>query len=150
LKKAASEQSKETKQGMKTMIPRLLVWTAASCVSLNLLGLILNLTWLTQQGKIGYFEHTIEMMGGIPFWLLSTILLICANGIAIIRIHYNHSSKFSDDDDDTSSMLLLGANLIVVPMLIIMFVLSSASNETHNDHNGHETGGKAEVVETAE
>jgi hypothetical protein len=128
------------------LIPKLLAWTVASCVALNLLGFALDLAWLREAygGDVSYFGHKLENLGKIPFWLLSTLVLICANGVAIIKVYYNKMNGLFDKRNTSPYFPLLGANLIVIPLLLIAFVF------TLSGHQADEARAKEKVAALAE
>jgi general secretion pathway protein G len=117
---------------MRAVVPQLLAWIVAACASLNLLGLLLNVTWLARKdSEVGYFTYDLESLGGVPYWVLATVLLIGANGIATIRIHYNRTNKLREENGDGPSMLLLGANMVVIPLLILLFIFLFSSSQSN-------------------
>jgi hypothetical protein len=105
-----------------TMVGKLLGCTAASCVILNLLGFVLDAVWLNKRfgGDVGYFTFNLESLAGIPFWLIGTMLLVCANGVAIIRVYYKRMR--GEGKSESPYFPLIGANLIVVPLVLLVFV----------------------------
>ena len=109
----------------------LMYWVILGVIILNLLGFFIDVAWIKEVGKLGYFSYNIKVLGDFPYWLFATISYIAISGIASLyfaSVRFHVSAKQGDYQGGfpLPPIKLLGINLLLIPSLLILFILIRA------------------------
>jgi hypothetical protein len=113
---------------MFRMLVSMLFWAFVSCVVLNAAGYVLDVAWVSQRWyNGGYFRYELRWLADFPYWLLATLLLLAANGVAIIRLARFRVNLFrrageAGGEIPLPPFILLGINLVLVVFFALAYV----------------------------
>jgi len=108
------------------MLKTILLWLLISCLALNAMGLIIDISWSkkTDPNVPSYFGLKLETLSNFPFWLLASLLLFVFNGIFLLKNAFI-SAGIRDRTGwvDFPHVRMLGSNLVFIFILIVLYLI---------------------------
>lgn len=108
-------------------------WIFTGLFLMNILGFLIDFTWLKSGNQDGYFSYGIRLLNGFPYWIFATLLylFVCGSAsmiLATARFRIRSDGGGLDGRVALPPMSLLGLLSMLVPVLIMMFFIARTLN----------------------
>ena len=110
---------------MLRLVLHMLAILIGSILLLFLIGALSDLA-LPGFGQESFFTYRPYSLNDVPYWFLSILILLGANGMLIIRLSRFVASwrwdRIGGIEFPVQTGILLGSNLIIVSLLVLYFI----------------------------